>query len=62
MPYLSNNKQEEAFYTLKKVLKKDSLLVLGDFDSCTKFKELLEHHTFCKKNFIEIAKNVYKRL
>lgn len=62
MPYIATKRHEEIFYTIKKILKQGSFLVLGDYDSYTKFKELLEHHTFCKKNFVETAKNVYKKL
>ena len=62
MPYIAAKRHEEIFYTIKKVLRKGSILAIGDYDTYTKFKNLLDNNTFCKKNFELISKNIYRRL
>ena len=62
MPYIATKRHEEIFYTIKKVLKKGSLLVVGNYDTYTKFEQLLEHHTYCKHDFAVVGKRIFKRL
>ena len=56
-PYLPETYVEELVKTASEVLKKDSLLIIGSFDSMSDIKYRLLYN-----NFVEIKKNILKKV